>query len=81
MSLLPPCHSPSSREDRGFPNDLAEINLLGWATLVQDMAADLQVLQPLLSHGLGQQLVALLQLLEVAKGVGFCHHCCNPEPH
>ena len=26
-------------------------------------------------------MVTLLQLLEAATGVGFCHHCCNPEPH
>ena len=54
----------------GFPTDLAEINLSGWAALVQDVAADLQVLPPGLSHGLGPQMVALLQLLEAATGVG-----------
>ena len=84
MSLLPPCHSPSSWEGGSsgrFPTDLAEINLLGWATLVQDMAASLQALPPGLSHDLGPQVVALLQLLEATTGVGFCHHCCNPEPH
>ena len=26
------------------------------------------------------QAIALLQLLEVATGVGFCHHCCHPRP-
>ena len=65
----------------GFLTDLTELNLLGWATLVQYMAAGLQVLPPRLSHDLGLQVVALLQLLEVAIGVGFCHHCCNPRPH
>ena len=45
------------------------------------MAAGLQALPYGLSHGLGPQVVALLQLLEVATGVGFCHHCCNPIPH
>ena len=59
----------------GFPTDLTEINLLGWAALVQDITAGLQALPPGLSHGLGQQ------LLEAATGVGFCHHCCNLEPH
>ena len=29
---------------------------------------------------MGLPVVALLQLLEVATGVGFCHHCCNPGP-
>ena len=65
----------------GFPTDLTEINLSGWAALVQDVAASLQALPPRLSHGLVPQVVALLQLLEVATGVGFCCHCCNPEPH
>ena len=64
----------------GFLTDLTELNLLDWAALVQDMAAGLQVLPPRLSLDLGHQ-VALLQLLEAATGVGFCHHCCNPRPH
>ena len=57
------------------------INLSDWATLVQDMAAGLQALPPSLSSSLGLQVVNLIQLLEVATGVGFCHFCCNPEPH
>ena len=65
----------------GFPTDLSELNLSRWATLVQDVAAGLQLLPPRLSHDLGLQVVALLQLLEVATGVGFCHHCCNLRPH
>ena len=57
------------------------INLSDWATLVQDMVAGLQALPPGLSNCLGPEVVNLLQLLEVATGVGFCHCCCNPEPH
>ena len=64
----------------GFPTDLTELNLSGWAALVQDVVAGLQALPPRLSHDLGLQVVALLQLLEVATGVGFCHHWCNPRP-
>ena len=64
----------------GFPTDLSELNLSGWAALVQDVAAGLQALPPRLSHDLGLQVVALLQLLEVATGVGFCRHYCNPRP-
>ena len=45
------------------------------------MAAGLQVLPPRLSNCLDPEVVTLLQLLETATGVGFCHHCCNPEPH
>ena len=65
----------------GFLTDLTELNLSGWAALVQDVAAGLQALPPRLSHDLGPQMVTLLQLLEVATGVGFCRHCCNPRPH
>ena len=63
----------------GYPTDLTELNLSGWAALVQDLVAGLQVLPSRLSHDLGLQVVALLQMLEVATGVGFCHHCCNPR--
>ena len=65
----------------GFPTDLTELNLLGWADLVQDVAVSLQALLPRLCLDLGTQAVALLQLLEAATGVGFCHHCCHPRPH
>ena len=64
----------------GFLTDLTELNLLGWADLVQDVVAGLQVLPPRLCLDLGTQVIALLQLLEVATGVGFCHHCCHPRP-
>ena len=57
------------------------INLSDWAALVQDLAAGLQVLPPRLSNCLDPEVVTLLQLLEAATGVGFCHHCCNLEPH
>ena len=65
----------------GFPTDLTELNLSEWGDLVQDMAVGLQVLPPRLSLDLGSQVVALLQLLEAATGVGFCHHCCHLRPH
>ena len=69
----------------GFPTDLSELNLSGWAVLVQDMVAGLQVLSPNLGHDMGLPAVALLlpavallQLLEASTGVGFCHYCCRP---
>ena len=37
----------------GFPTDLSELNLSGWAALVQDVVAGLQALPPRLSHDLG----------------------------
>ena len=61
----------------GFPTDLSELNLLSWATLVQDVAAGLQVLPPNLGHDMSLPAVALLQLLEMLTGVGFCHYCCH----
>ena len=64
----------------GFPTDLSELNLSGWAALVQDMAAGLQVLPPNLGHNMGLPAVALLQLLEASTRVGFCHYCCSPGP-
>ena len=65
----------------GFPSNLTELNLLRWADLVQDVAAGLRVLPPRLCLDLGTPAIALLQLLEAATGIGFCHHCCHPGPH
>ena len=45
------------------------------------MAVGLQALLPRLCLDLGTRVIALLQLLEAATGVGFCHHCCHPRPH
>ena len=64
----------------GFPTDLSELNLSGWAALVQDVAAGLQALPPNLDHDMGLPAVALLQLLEASTRVGFCHYCCSPGP-
>ena len=64
----------------GFLTDLTELNLSGWADLVQDVVVGLQALPPSLCLDLGTQVIALLQLLEVATAVGFCHHCCHPRP-
>ena len=64
----------------GFPTDLSELNLSGWATLVQDVATGLQALPPNLGCDMGLPAVALLQLLEASTGVGFCHYCCSTGP-
>ena len=61
----------------GFPMDLSELNLLDWATLVQDVAAGLHVLPPNLGRDMVLPAVALLQLLETSTGLGFCHYCCH----
>ena len=79
LAIPPPTGRVASQG--GFPTDLIRINLLDWATLVQELAASLQALPPRLSNCLDPEVVTLLQLLEVATGVGFCHLCCNLEPH
>ena len=48
----------------GFPSDLSELNLSGWAALVQDVVAGLQAVPPNLSHDVGLPAMVLLQLLE-----------------
>ena len=48
----------------GFPTDLSDLNLSGWATLVQDIASGLLVLPPNLGSDVSLPAVALLQLLE-----------------
>ena len=60
----------------GFPMDLSDLNLLGWAALVQDVASGLQALPPNLGCDMSLPAVALLQLLETT-GLGFCHYCCH----
>ena len=75
LAIPPPTERMPPLE--GFSADLSELNLLGWAALVQDMVACLQVVPPNLGHDMGLPVVALLQLLEATTGVGFCHYCCN----
>ena len=76
LLLIPP---PPDRipTQGGFPTDLSELNLSGWAALVQDVVAGLQVLPPNLSHDIILPAVALLQLLETSTGLGFCRYCCH----
>ena len=61
----------------GFPMDLLDLNLSGWATLVQDVASGLQALPPNLGGDMSIPAVALLQQLETTTGWGFCHYCCH----
>ena len=60
----------------GFPKDLLELNLSGWAALIQDVAAGLQAVPPNLVHDVALPAMVLLQLLEATTGVGFCCFCC-----
>ena len=61
----------------GFPTDLLDLNLSGWAALVQDIASGLLALPPNLGSDMSLPTVALLQLLEKTTGWGYCHYCCN----
>ena len=83
MSMFPSCHSPPppgrAAPQEGFPTDLVEINLLDWASLVQDVAAGLQALPPGLSNCLDPEVVTLLQRLEVVTQVRLCHLCYHPD--
>ena len=80
LLVIPP-PTGSVAPQGGLPTDLTGINLSDRATLVQDVVASLQALPPDLGSRWGLGVVNLLQLLEVATGVGFCCFCCHPEPY
>ena len=61
----------------GFPTDLSDLNLSGWAGLVQDVASGRLALPPNLGSDMSLPAVALLQLLEKTTGWGYCHYCCH----
>ena len=56
-----------------------QINLLDWASLVQDVAAGLQALPPGLSNCLDPEVLNLLHHLEAITQVKFCCLCYHPE--
>ena len=59
----------------GFLMDLSDLNLSGWAALVQDVASRLLALPPNLGSDMNLPAVVLLQQLEKTTGWGFCHYC------
>ena len=61
----------------GFPTDLSDLNLSGWAALVQDVASGLLALPPNLGSDMSLPAVALLQLLEKTTGWGYFRYCCH----
>ena len=75
---------PSSMERmpplEGFPKDLSGMNLLSWASLIQDVVQGLWVVPPNLSLEICLDTMVLLQLMEATTGVGFCRFCCQPSP-
>ena len=56
-----------------------EINLSNWASLVQDVAAGLQMLPPGLSNCLDPKVITLLQRLEAVTQVRFFCLCYYPD--
>ena len=64
----------------GFPRDLATLNLMGWAGLIQDVAQGMRMVLSNLSMEVYADLMVLLQLLEATTGMGYCRICCQPTP-
>ena len=79
LLVIPPPPPGRAAPQGGFPTDLMEINLLDWASLVQDVAAGLQALPPGLSNCLDPEVMTLLQWLEAVTQVRFCHLCYYPD--
>ena len=74
LLVIPP---PKEREPPpgGFPKDLSDLNLSGWAGLVQDVASGLLALPPNLGSEVSLLAVALLDLLEKTTGWVYCRFC------
>ena len=74
LLVIPP---PKEREPPpgGFPKDLSDLNLSGWAGLVQDVTSGLLALPPNLGSKVSLTAVALLDLLEKTTGWVYCHFC------
>ena len=79
LLIIPPPPPGRVAPQGDFPIDLAEINPLGWASLVQDVAAGLQALPPGLSNCLDSEMLNLLHRLEAVTQVKFCCLCYYPE--
>ena len=80
LLIIPPPPPGRAAPQGDFPIDLTEINLSGWASLVQDVAASSQVLPPSLSNCLDPKMLNLLHQLEAVTQVKFCCLCYYPEP-
>ena len=79
LLIIPPPLPWRAAPQGDFLIDLVEINLSGWASLVQDVAAGLQVLPPSLSNCLDPEMLNLLHRLEAVTQVKFCQICYYPE--
>ena len=55
------------------------MNLMSWASLIQDVAQGMKVVPPNLSMEVCLDSMVLLQLLEATTGIGYCRICCQPS--
>ena len=74
LLVIPP-PKESQPPPGGFPRDLSDLNLLSWASLVQDIASGLMVPPPNLGSDVSLPAVALLDLLEKTTGRVYCCFC------
>ena len=74
LLVIPP---PKEREPPpgGFPKDLLDLNLSGWAGLVQDITSGLLAPPPNLGRNVSLPAVVLFELLKKTTGWGYCHFC------
>ena len=75
LLVIPPPPPGRVAPQGGFPTSLMEINLLDWASLVQDVAAGLQALPPGLSNCVDPPVLTLLQRLQAVTQVRLCRLC------
>ena len=64
----------------GFPKDLATLNLMGWAGLIQDVAQGMRMVPSNLSMEVYADSMVLLQLLEATTRMRYCRICSQPTP-
>ena len=74
LLVIPP---PKEREPPpgAFPKDLSDLNLSGWAGLVQDVTSGLLVPPPNLGSEVSLPAMALLEMLEKTTGWVYCRFC------
>ena len=74
LLVIPP-HQGGEPPPGGFPKDLSDLNLSGWASLVQDVTSGLLAPPPNLGSEVSLPAVALLDLLEKTTGWVYCRFC------
>ena len=75
-----PSPEQSTPPPGGFPKDLATLNLMGWAGLIQDVAQGMSMVPSNLSMEVYADSMVLRQLLVATTGMQYCRICCQPTP-